>query len=146
MGGQMKLFWFSGYLIATLFGLFAYLLADNQPPYVYIVDESYVIPSHVSPGHQVAVHWSIKVNRLCPGSIVRTIVDARTGARVSYDPTPAILTIESGDTALDRSFLLPDGIRPGNKIYRANAEYICNPLQRIWPLKVQTPDLFFEVE
>jgi hypothetical protein len=146
MGEQMKPFWFAGCTIAVISGLIAYLLADNQPPYVYDAEQSYVIPSHTSPGHQVAVHWSIKVNRLCPGSIVRTIVDARTGARTSYDPTPAILTIETTDTVLDRTFLLPQGMGLGRKIYRANAEYVCNPLQRIWPLKVQTPDLLFEVE
>lgn len=142
----MKLFWFAGYAIAIGFGGCAYLLADNQPPYIYDIEQSYVIPSRASPGHQVAVHWSIKVNRLCPGSIVRTIVDARTGARMSYDPTPGDMTIEPTDTVLDRTFLLPQGMGLGPKIYRANAEYACNPLQRIWPLKVQTPDLLFEVE
>lgn len=142
----MRVFWVAGLNLAAILGLFAYMLADNQPPYTYFGDESYIIPQRASPGHQVSVHWKIKVNRLCPGAIVRTIVDARTGARTSYDPTPAIVTIRPEDTSLDRTFMLPEGMGAGRKLYRANAEYVCNPLQRIWPLKVQTPDLMFEVE
>lgn len=141
----MKAFWIAGINIACIAGWLTFMIADNLSPYEYIAAESSVIPSQALAGHQVTVHWQIKVNRLCPGAIVRTIVDARTGARTSYDPTPAILTIRVTDTALDRTFLLPEGIRPGPKIYRANAEYICNPLHRIWPLRIQTPDLHFEV-
>jgi hypothetical protein len=64
---------------------------------------------------------------------------------VSYDPTPALGTVKIGDTSIERTFFLPEGMLPGRKLYRANAEYICNPLHRIWPLKVQTPDIPFDV-
>lgn len=141
----MKIVWIIGVNIACLFGWLAYMVGDNQPPYSYIVEQSYVIPNPSQSGHQVQVHWQFKINRLCPGSIVRTVVDAKTGAKFSYDPTPALGTVRGGDDHLDRTFFLPDGIRPGPKLYRANAEYICNPLHRIWPLKVQTPDIPFEV-
>lgn len=142
----MRVFWVVGLNLAAILGLLAFMIADNQPPYTYFADGSYLIPERAAPGHQISVHWKIKVNRLCPGAIVRTVVDARTGARMSYDPTPAMVTIQMGDSSLDRTFLLPQGMGPGRKLYRANAEYVCNPLQRIWPLKVQTPDLFFDVE
>lgn len=121
------------------------MFADNQPPYTYDAEHSYIKPDPSDGGKQVIVHWAIKVNRLCPGSIYRTIVDARTGAKVTYDATPAFLSIKQDDTVLERSFHLPEEILSGPKIYRANAEYYCNPLQRFFPLKVQTPDIKFTV-
>lgn len=145
MDGQVKRFWIAGLNIACLFGWLAFMLADNQPPYSYIVEKSFVRPNPAHSGRQVTIHWEFKINRLCPGAIVRTIVDARTKAKVSYDPTPALGTVAMGDTSLERTFFLPEEMLPGPKLYRANAEYICNPLHRIWPLKVQTPDLAFEV-
>ena len=140
-------FWLVAIYLTIVFGAFGFMLADNQPPYVYDVSQSYVKPNPTIPGHQVEVFWKLKkINRICPGSNVRTIVDERTGASFSYDATPAMATIKFGDDHLSRTFLLPDGISTGRKIYRANLEYACNPLQRFWPLKVQTPDLHFEVE
>lgn len=145
MDGKMKLIWIIGVNVACICGWIGYMAADNQPPYDYFVTESYVVPSPSLAGHQVTVHWKLKVNRICPGFIIRTIVDAKTMARVSYDPAPAFGMVRTDDDHLDRTFFLPEGMRPGPKIYRANAEYVCNLLQRIWPLKVQTPDLHFEV-
>lgn len=142
---MMRPFWIIGINLACVSGWLAYMAADNVPPYNYIVERSYVKPNPAPSGRQVTVHWEFKINRLCPGAVGRTIVDAKSGARVSYDPTPALSTVRPGDTSLERTFFLPEEMPPGPKLYRANAEYACNPLQRIWPLKVQTPDLPFEV-
>lgn len=144
------------YIGITLFSLlivapFTAMMLDNDPPYVYDVTGSYLIPEKTQAGHQITVHWKFsKINRVCAGDVQRTIVDARSGARTTYDPVPVALmstmTRSINDEYLDRTFALPSGIVPGPKIYRANAEYFCNWLQRFWrPLKVQTPDLFFEV-
>jgi hypothetical protein len=141
----MKRFWIVGCIIASLFGWVSYMVADTTPPYSYIISESYVIPNPSHAGRQVTVHWQLTINRLCPGIIVRTIVDAKTGATVSYDPTAALTTIKMGDTFLERTFFLPEEMQPGPKLYRSNAEYVCNPLHHIWPLKVQTPDIPFNV-
>lgn len=140
-----KIFWMIGLHLFVIFWTLGYLIADNTPPYIYFADESYVKPSVTQKGHQVEVYWKLKVNRICPGHIIRSIVDEKTGVKFSYDPYPAISAIKIGDDHLSRTFLLPEGISPGKKIYRANAEYVCNPLQRFWPLKVQTPDLQFEI-
>ena len=142
----MRPVWFVGIFLTILLGAVGFMLADNQQPYIYLAEKSYVRPDPAAPGHQILVHWEFKVNRVCPGLIVRTLVDARTGAKISYDPILALGTIKMGDTSLERTFLLPEGMLPGHKIYRANAEYVCNPLHRIWPLKVQTPDIHFEVK
>ncbi len=124
----------------------AYMTADTQPPYEFDVSQSYVVPSTTPAGRQILVHWKIsKVNRVCPGSITRFVVDQRTGARVSYDPAPAASNVESNDEWLDRTFFLPPETVPGMKWYYSDGDYSCNPLQRIYPLRVRTPRLSFEV-
>ena len=142
----MKFYWIIGSFIAALLAALAYMAADNQHPYTYNVEKSYVKPNPAAAGRQITVHWEFVTHRTCPGAIVRTIVDARTGAKVSYDPTPALGTVRMGDISMERTFFLPEEMLPGPKLYRSNAEYICNPLHRIWPLKVQTPDIAFEVK
>ncbi len=124
----------------------AYMFADNQPPYEYGMDGSYVVPQHTQSGHQLRVHWKLKkVNRICIGSITRVIVDDVTGFKISYDPTPATKNIDMEDGTLDRTFYLPPLISPGRKWYYSDAEFACNLLQRLYPLRVRTPRLGFEV-
>lgn len=139
------LFWTAGAFLSIAFGVISYLAADNQPPYDYDVSKSYIKPSVSQAGHQVTVHWEVKINRICKGFIVRNIIDSRTGAITSYDPVAA-LGLPTGDDFLDRTFFLPEGMGVGPKLYRVQAEYNCNLLQNFFPLKVQTPDLHFVIE
>lgn len=141
----MKLYLTYLVLIGIILGALAFMSADTTPPYEYDVAESYVIPEQTQAGHQLTVHWKIKVNRICPGTIVRTIVDTKTGIRVSYDPTPAANTLETVDHELNRTFMLPTGIPPGAKWYYSDGDYACNLLQRFYPLHVRTPRLPFTV-
>lgn len=126
------------------FGIAGFLSADNKPPYSYNAAKSYIKPDPAGAGRQVTIHWEVKNNRYCPGFITRSIIDAKTKVIVSYDPFPALF--EEGEHFIDRSFYLPDSIEPGIKIYRVNGVYFCNILQRLWPLKVQSPDIFFEID
>lgn len=147
METQFKLTWavsaaVSMFIIAPL----AYMVADTQPPYEYDAEMSYIIPAKTQKGHQVTVHWKFsKVNRYCPGWVTRSVVDQQTGARVTYDPRPVSSKSNVDNDGLDRTFFLPQGITPGLKWYYADAEFACNPLQHIYPLRVRTPRLSFEV-
>lgn len=138
-------------MVMTLFSLFfiapaVYLLADNQPPYEYDADRSTVVPTKTESGRQLVVHWHLKkINRVCVGTIYRHVVDQETGVRFSYDPTVAARTIELRGNVLDRTFILPPDVTPGKKWYYADAEFACNPLQLLYPLRVRTPRLSFEV-
>ncbi len=124
----------------------AYMIADNEPPYEFDAEQSYVVPSKTAAGHQIVVHWHIiKVNRVCPGMITRYIVDDVTKAKISYDAVSSARQVEFGVRELNRTFLLPFGIHPGKKWYYSEGEYACNPLQRFYPLIVRTPRLSFEV-
>ena len=125
----------------------SYMTFDTTPPYEYDAAGSYIVPRLTQAGHQITVHWRLRrVNRICPGTITRTIVDAVTGVRTTYDPVPAAGVIELADEELDRTFLLPQGIASGRKLYYSDGAYGCNPLQRYWsPLRVRTPTLEFEI-
>lgn len=123
----------------------SYMIADTEAPYIYDESMSYVIPERTQAGHQLIVHWSVKVNRVCPGEIIRNIVDAKSGAKISYDPTRAAGTVELSDKELNRTFQLPSGIAPGEKFYYADGEYQCNFLQRFYPLHSRTPRLPFTI-
>lgn len=121
-----------------------YMALDNTPPYEYALGDSYVLPSKTPTGTQLLVHWHFaKVNRFCPGFTTRIIVDQKSGAKIEYESTPVSRDVENNH--LDRTFFLPPMMNPGPKIYRVKLEFYCNPLQRIWPLRLQTPDLPFEV-
>lgn len=138
---------FSAFMSLFMIAPMAFMLADNQPPYEYDADGSYVVPNKTPSGNQIRVHWKFKsVNRICSGSITRSIVDVKTKERITYDPTIASTTVELGDKALDRTFFLPSGITRGEKEYYADAAFACNPLQRFFPLHVRTPRLRFFVQ
>lgn len=139
----VALVWF---VTLTIIAPLSYMIADNQPPYEYDSESSYIIPVRTGAGQQITVHWKFaRINRVCLGTITRYIVDQHTNARISYDPTAAAVTIEFGMDYLERTFYLPQGVAPGKKWYYAEGSYACNPLQRFYPLVTRTPRLSFEV-
>lgn len=137
----------------------AFMLLDNVPPYVWDVEKSYALPSPAIDGGRVTVFWKIKtVNRICPASSQRTFRDASTrdldkdGNRIpysgdlvaTYDATPAASSVRSTDDRIVRTFVLPRGL-PTTVDYSSHVCFSCNPLQKIWPLCLDTPELTFEV-
>lgn len=123
-----------------------YMFADNEPPYVFDVERSYITPVRVQSLEPVIVHWYLlKINRICPGIIIRYIVDSKTGIKTTYDATNAVVPDNKDDRELERVFFLPQGITPGPKIYRSDGLYVCNMVHRFWPLHVLSPDLHFDV-
>lgn len=125
-------------------GQLAYWAMDRQPAYEYLHGE--IIPDPAPQGGQVSLPWTISVNRLCPGNVLRVLYDADTGAMVSaYDRTPSSISVKIGDTKLVKTFQLIRGLPPRIR-YTANVCFECNPLQKVWPICVQTPDLFFRMQ
>lgn len=144
----MKLLWFVGILISLLLGTLAYMMADNQPPYTYDLEKSYIVPARAKDGDQIAVRWRLKnINRICPGSNRRMLFDPQTKVILAaYDPTPAAVADSIKDGYLNRTFMLPKSMQSGRIGYRANVCYECNLYQKyVKPLCVMTPDLFFEI-
>lgn len=134
------------YLIALGVGAWIGWMAfiDVQPAYEYLHGE--IVPDPAPQGGQVSLPWTIKVNRLCPGNVLRVLYDADTGEMVAaYDRTPSSISVQKDSARLVKSFQLPRGLPPRIR-YTANVCFECNPLQKLWPICVQTPDLFFSVE
>lgn len=135
--------WFAG--CATLGLWVAWMYLDDAPPYMWSAGESYVSPQPAADGGMIAVSWKMKVNRLCPGSSQRILVDANTGQTVAtYDATPAALSVSTGDERLIRTFQLPRGLPPLVG-YRSTVCFRCNLLQAAFPLCITTPTLIFAV-
>lgn len=140
------LFFVSMLVTAALIPI-TYWALDNQRPYVFFGDESYIIPTAAQGNDQMIVSWKVRVFRQCDGIVRRELFDPRTQVILSiYDPQPAHKNnMPLGDGQFNKTFLLPKMIQPGRIGYRARLEYSCNPLQRIWPISYVTPELFFEV-
>lgn len=135
--------WFAG--CATLGLWVAWMYLDIAPPYEWSAAESNISPQPARDGEMIAVSWKMKVNRLCPGSSQRILIDAATGQTVAtYDATPAALSVRTGDEKLIRTFQLPRGLPPLVG-YRSTVCFRCNPLQAVFPLCVTTPTLTFRV-
>ena len=133
-------------IMAALGSWFAVMSLDNDPPYIYDVKQSHVIPDPAPQGAMVTVDWAITVRRACPGSVQRTFRNMDTGQVVTtLDTTPMSRSIRLGDRRLPRSFELPLNLPP-NVGYSAEVCAQCNFLQRFIPLCFKTPELVFRVK
>lgn len=122
-----------------LVGLPMFWALDNAPPYAWKNGE--VVPDPAPDGSQISVHWTLQINRICPGLIQRQIIDARDEVH-NYDPVPAA-DREDVSPEFWVTFKLPLGLPRGSAKYRVHATYACNPLQRFWPIHVTTPEIAF---
>ena len=135
----------SAVTIFAIIGPVAFMAFDNELPYTYDEKLSHIIPDTASPGDRVTVAWKIKVNRICPGIVERQLVDSR-GVRHSYDVLPARRDIKLTDEWITKDVLLPVGLPPGDSIIYSVVFCACNPLQRIWPLRMETTKIHFTIK
>lgn len=137
----------SGILLMFVIGSLVFMWFDTIPPYEFDVSQSKIIPQVAESGMQIRVDWKVKVNRICPGINIRELFDPITKTRLTiYDPVPTASDAAlEGDDHLIRTFLLPRRISKGTVGYRAHLFYQCNWLQGFFPLKIDTPELFFEL-
>lgn len=138
------------------------IVGDRSSPYQYLKGE--VTTQEAIPGMTVDVKWTGKYNRNCDGQIFRSIIDAgktvhlldvlpsvlsiaQTGESVPLpqDPTEDIDVDKQNVIEWTRSFILPLGTSEGRALYRVRSEYWCNPLQHYWPIRVDLPDIPFNV-
>jgi hypothetical protein len=125
-----------------------YMLFDNTPPYVFIPEESRIVPSQASGGDFVTVKWKVHVNRACKGNLRRILFDPKTKVFLAtYDNEAVAVAVgQLQNGYLNKTFLLPRVIQKGPIGYRAELHYRCNVLQNFFPLNITTPDLFFEIK
>lgn len=133
-------------LAAVIIGPVTYWAMDTQVPYDFLGDESFIIPQEATGNDQMLVKWKVRRHRTCPGLVWRELVDPRTNVVLAaYDPQAAAADTQLVDGFLNKTFTLPLKIQSGWIAYRSRLEYWCNPLQRVWPLRYNTPVLYFKV-
>ncbi len=132
--------------MAALGSWLAVMSLDNEPPYVWDASETSITPNPAKGGEMVTVNWKMTINRICPGSSSRSLIDADTGMVIAtYDATPVSAVIRTGDKSLIRTFQLPRGLPP-RVGYKSTICFRCNVLQALMPLCVSTPTIKFRVE
>lgn len=140
------------FIIATLiwiplFGVPLWMLLDRDPPFV--VTNGRIDPQNPIVNSSIEITWDIKPQRSCQPSsaakVTRTIIDSK-GIRHTYAAVPAVYGTpqqsESGE--IMRSVPLPENIT-GPAKYTSVACYACNPLQQLWPICIQLPEIPFEI-
>jgi hypothetical protein len=134
-------------IIAIIVGPISFWMLDNAHPYEFDADLSVIIPTEAHGNDQMIVKWKVHYNRTCQGTIRRELFDPHTEVVLAvYDPQPAATEPPAfHDGYLNKTFLLPRKIQTGRVGYRAKLEFSCNPLQRIWPMRYNSPSLFFTV-
>lgn len=135
----MKKQWIFGSIIALLLGFLSFMVFDSAPPYEW--DGGEVHPDPAPDGAQISVCWKLRINRICPGTIQRQIIDSRAEVH-NYDPVLAAAK-EDVSAHFCVTFALPLGLPRGPAKYRVHAAYACNPLQYVWPIRVTTPEITF---
>jgi hypothetical protein len=139
-----KRIWFCRIVASSVIGFVAtvfYMAIDRDPPYEYLAGN--ILPDTPHVGEQIAIHWHIKAHRFCPGRVARNITDQsgyiwrNKGGPVRENREQLAHIVNTID--------LPKNLGAGPATYFADVCYRCNPLHRIWPLCVRTPELKFEI-
>jgi hypothetical protein len=130
----------------AIFGAWiVYMWQDNRLPTEYMEVGAKILPDPVEDGGRVTVHLNVRRNRVCPGYVHRLLRDVTTGKIVAiYDPIPISLAWTVGDVETAKTFELPEGL-PSYVKYQAKVCFRCNPLQEIFPLCTDAPDIVFSV-
>ncbi|MDB5612078.1 MAG: hypothetical protein JWP25_8978 [Bradyrhizobium sp.] len=125
-----------------------WLVLDRSPP--FIVDNGRIDPPNPMMNSSIVVTWDIKATRSCQPSsgaaVTRTIIDSK-GIRHNYAPVHAVYGTPEQREAdeIQRRIPLPENIT-GPAKYTSIACYACNPLQELWPICIQMPEVPFEIQ
>lgn len=118
------------------------LAADRDlPVVVYTAEASSPI---VAPGSELRIEYTLLRKRSCEVSSDRFIIDSKKTRHELPD-----LNIRAGlDIGQDHYFVPVDvkpEVAPGPAVYRTITSYICNPLQRVFPISAGQRDISFIV-
>lgn len=124
-----------------------WMVTDRDPP--YSIERVTIEPSEPVVGGNIAITFHIKRGRGTCGSgvIYREFKQIKGGRLFVYDPITRATPPDITEGHFTRVATLPSGLN-GEALYRGEACYPCNPLQRLfnWPVCVHTPDVLFNVK
>ncbi len=126
-------------LIALSAAVVIYWAFDRSPPFVMLDYTAF----NGRRGETVLVAANVDRNleRNCSVTFSRYLFDAK-GVRsdlsgIQYMTASALAQMERDNPSkLLLSVKLPDNVQPGPAKLVTSLEYVCNPIQRIWPLDV----------
>ncbi len=133
-----------GFLIAALLaGLFGTFLADRDPPISIISAE--VLTPMVRPGDPFTMRFKVVRHRSCAIHADRVLRDSAGGREILEDFD---LKTDPGPIGND-SFLVhvtvPAAFKPGPAHYITAAEFACNVVHKLWPIRAPVREFTFEI-
>lgn len=145
-GGRMiarGIFFVSISIGAAFLGVWA---AEREPPYV--LENGVVLPNPAIHGEPIRLQSDVIVSRTgCHGVFQRTITDAG-GFPWVFPPTPTQFNdLPPGKyrVAAPIPYTLPMAIASGEACASTETTFYCNPLHKLWPIKVHTACVKFTV-
>jgi hypothetical protein len=134
--------YFSVFVLWILGGWLGSLAADRDLPVVIYTAEA--ATPIVSPGAELRIEYTLLRRRSCEVNSDRFIFDSQKTRFEVPD-----LNIRAGLATGPDHYVVPVNVKPetapGPAIYRTITNYICNPLQRIWPIEGGVRDISFIV-
>jgi len=129
-------------VVAVVFAPLIWWITDRTPPVRFI--EYGIFPPTVRPGETIYRVIKVERFRICETDPDTVIVD---GARVrwNYEEPPLISPGPLGFDEYRRPVVIPLQASPGVAEMRTSATYVCNPVHRIWPIRVIGEPLRFNI-
>ena len=131
-----------------------WMLVDREPPYTRVA--GWVMPpapgGAIRRGDEISIEWAIDIRRQCTPlkmrNVTRRIIDS-TGRYYDYEPVE--INFDNGPGGghkriVVRPFKLPRAIETGRTKYHSAACYYCNPIQQLFPICINAPEIEFIIE
>lgn len=127
---------------AFLGGWLGWWAQDRSNPIT--VANVHVLTPSVSAGGTLKIQYDVIRHRSCELTVNRFIIDA-TNVRFVLDDTHFVGLFPLGAEQVVIPIDIPAKVSSGEAFYRSYASYICNPLQRLWPITVPVGEVRFVV-
>jgi hypothetical protein len=101
--------------------------------------------SPVVAGGELRIDYVVRRRRSCAVSVDRFVID-KLKTRYELEDLNVNAGLPLGEDRFVQRVRVPPGVEPGSAIYRTTSTYICNPLQRLWPIAAGTREISFVVE
>jgi hypothetical protein len=116
---------------------------DREPPSQAISTQ--VLTETIRPGDQLRILYTVRRWRSCQVKIDRLLFDAAGERYVLDDLEFAGAPGPLGETTYTVGITIPRRFAAGLGRYRTASTYVCNPLQRIWPINGPGTEVEFHV-
>jgi hypothetical protein len=118
-------------------------LVDRDPPTIIYSAEA-VVPI-VPAGGDLRIDYVVRRLKPCTVSVDRFIID-KFKTRYELPDLNVGAGLPLGEDRFIQPIEVPPGVEPGPAIYRTTSTYVCNPLQRLWPITGGTRDIPFIIK